>query len=93
MNNKEKSLREMCDGEAGFVTFVLVGNGPDVRIVNLFLRMELNGATFSTSSLNCYPSYFAFYILVLLVLPRQLKLTLNQCSSVSGFVCVRRVRH
>ena len=51
-------------------------------MVQLFLQV---------GSLNRYPWYFDFYILVLLVLPRQLTITVNQSSSVniSGFVWVR----
>ena len=42
MNNKEKSLREMCERE----------RERDARMVTSFLRKQLNVATFSTSRLR-----------------------------------------
>ena len=54
MNNKEKSLWEMCEREHKFCHFLIVldGNGTDARMVTSFLRKQLNAATFSKSRLR-----------------------------------------
>ena len=92
MNNKEERLREMCEREREFCELLMFRSGWKwSRCGNryLFSSHGIEWRNFLYQFFESFPRCFAFYILVLLDLPSQLKLALNKCSSISGFVCVQ----
>ena len=75
MNNKEKSLREK---RVQFLWFC--SSWKWIFLTIFFTRNWMAQIFLWVGSLNCYQRYFTLYIRVLLVLPRQLSITLCMLS-------------